>query len=188
VSIEAELKARLRDPERVRALLAAMSNEEINTYQDAYFDTHDGSFTAGGQELRVRLISGTGGRQAFLTYKAASVHEASGSKPEYETAVGDPDSAKHILAGLGFVETIAFSKQCRNYRLRAHGRELLATLVHVPEVDSHHLELETIVDRRAEVDEALSVIREVLAELAITDDDLTAELYTDAVRQHRQKR
>lgn len=60
------------------------------------------------------------------------------------------------------------------------GRELLATLVTVPELDGTFIELETVVPE-AELAEALEVVRTTLRQLGITDSDLTTEQYTDAV-------
>ena len=59
----------------------------------------------------------------------------------------------------------------RNYRFTRDGRDLLATLVHVPELDGTFLEIETVVAETRDIDSAL-----------------TAELYTDAVRERRQMR
>lgn len=59
-----------------------------------------------------------------------------------------------------------------------------ATLVRVPEIDGTFLEVETIVDEDA-VSAALDDIRAVLAELGIGSEDLTRELYTDAVAAQR---
>ena len=61
---------------------------------------------------------------------------------------------------------------------------MLATLVRVPEIDGTFLEIETLVDE-AEVSSALDDIRAVLAELGIGSEELTRELYTDAVAAQR---
>ncbi|MDH6579036.1 adenylate cyclase class IV [Kitasatospora sp. MAP5-34] len=58
---------------------------------------------------------------------------------------------------------------------------MLATLVRVPEIDGTFLELETLVEEEADVPAALEAVRGVLHRLGIEDDDLTNELYTDAV-------
>lgn len=110
--------------------------------------------------------------------------DASGSKPWHETRVEDPDSVHAMLRDLGYVVTIAFEKRCRNYDITAAGRRMLATLVRVPEIDGHFLEVETIVDED-QVTAALNDIRAVLAELGIAEDDLTTEQYTDAIAARR---
>jgi adenylate cyclase class 2 len=119
----------------------------------------------------------------MLTYKGARI-DASGSKPEHETRIDDPDAVHELLLGLGYKVSIAFEKRCRNYGFRAAGRDMLATPVHVPELDGTFIEVETIVPEEQLAD-ALQDVRRVLEDLGIDDRDLTTELYTDAVAARR---
>lgn len=185
VGIEAELKARVREPGRVRQLLQRWAPEEVTVYFDTYFDTPDRTLTRQGRELRVRVARTGTAATTVLTYKGAAVDAASGSKPEAETTVGDADTMRVVLAGLGFEVLIAFDKHCRNYRLAAGDRNLLATLVEIPELDSTYLEVESIVATVEHVGPALDAIRAVLAELGIARADETTEMYTDAVAVRR---
>jgi adenylate cyclase class 2 len=182
--IEAELKARVRDPEGVMAQLEKRVPGRPEVYRDTYYDDPAGVLTAGDRELRVRTVHGPDDTRSVLTYKGARVDDASGSKPEHETRVEDPDAVHAMLRGLGYVVTIAFEKRCRNYDFTASGRRMLATLVRVPEIDGHFLEVETLVDED-QVRAALDDVSAVLAELGIDEDDLTTELYTDAVAARR---
>lgn len=182
--IEAELKARVHAPEAVMRRLDERATARVEVYRDTYYDRPDGSLEKADQELRVRTVHGSDGTRTVLTYKDAAVDEASRSKPEHETRVDDAEAAHAILRGLGHVEVIAFEKRCRNYGFEARGRQLLATLVRVPEIDGTFLEVETLVDED-EVPAALDDIRAVLAELGIGPEDFTRELYTDAVAAQR---
>lgn len=182
--IEAELKARVHAPEQVMRLLDERAPARVEVYRDTYYDRPDGSLEKAGEELRVRTVHGADGTRTVLTYKGAAVDEASGSKPEHETVVADADAAHAILRGLGHVEVIAFEKRCRNYDFEACGRQLLATLVRVPEIDGTFLEVETLVGED-DVTAALDDIRAVLAELGIGAGDLTRETYTGAVAAQR---
>jgi adenylate cyclase class 2 len=56
--------------------------------------------------------------------------------------------------------------------------------VRVPEIDGTFLEVETIVVEE-DITAALDDIRAVLADLGIGPEDLTRELYTDAVAARR---
>ncbi|WP_374120559.1 class IV adenylate cyclase [Streptomyces sp. AN091965] len=140
--IEAELKARVRMPEAVLGELNKRAPARIEVYQDTYYDRPNGALEAAGQELRVRTVRGPESTRTILTFKGTSVDEASGSKPEHETLVESVEAAHAILRGLGHVVVIAFEKQCRNYEFEAKGRQMLATLVRVPELDGVFLELE----------------------------------------------
>jgi adenylate cyclase class 2 len=182
--IEAELKARVHSPEAVMGLLDERATARVEVYRDTYYDRPDGSLEKAGEELRVRTVHGADGTRTVLTYKGVAVDEDSGSKPEHETLVEDAQAAHAILRGLGYVEVIAFEKRCRNYNFEARGRQLLATLVRVPELDGTFLEVETLVGED-EVTAALDDIRAVLAELGIGAEDLTRETYTGAVAAQR---
>lgn len=182
--IEAELKARVHAPEAVMRLLEERAAARVEVYRDTYYDRADGSLEKAGEELRVRTVHGPDGTRTVLTWKGAAVDAESGSKPEHETRVGDAEEAHAILCGLGHVVLIAFEKRCRNYEFEAYGRQMLATLVRVPELDGTFLEVETIVDEE-HVSTALDDVRAVLAELGIGDEDLTRETYTGAVAARR---
>ncbi|MBB5913599.1 adenylate cyclase class 2 [Nocardia transvalensis] len=182
--IEAEYKARLADPDRVRGLLNGKANPDRVSYQDTYFDREDGSLTSRDQELRLRTVSGNKGSEHLLTFKDATVDQETGSKPEFETLVGERESAEEIIKHLGFRPDISFTKNCENYRYAAAGRDVLATVVTVPEIDGVFLEIETLVPD-GELDSALADLRGELAELGISPDQWTTELYTDAVRKSR---
>ncbi|MGA4839085.1 class IV adenylate cyclase [Streptomyces sp. G45] len=182
--VEAELKARVREPEEVVRRLDARAVARVEVYQDTYYDRPDGSLEEAGQELRVRTVRGADGSRTVLTYKGAAVDDESGSKPEYETRVEDADQAHAILRGLGHVVLIAFEKRCRNYAFEVSGRRMLATLVRVPEIEGTFLEVETLVEE-SEVAAALDDVRAVLAELGIGQEDLTRETYTGAVAARR---
>lgn len=179
--IEAELKARVHDPESVRGLLAAAAGEpELAEYADVYLD-RGGELAAGDRELRVRTIATTEGSRTVLTYKGSAVDEASGSKPEFETAVDDRDAILDVLTGLGYAPLIEFTKQCANYRLSTvAGRPVLATVVTVPEIEGTFLEVETLVDE-ADTQAALDDLRALLLDLELGPGTLTTELYTEAV-------
>lgn len=175
-----------RNPERIHAALSRRAVGERSIYSDRYFDYPDRGWTRQGNELRVRTVTDELGRtRALLTFKEPAVDEASGSKYEHETAVEDADVLVTVLTALGIEHIIAFEKRCVNYRFTARGRDLLATVVTVPELAGRtFIELETVADP-GDVDAALDVVRSVLRELGIEDSDLTAQTYTDAVATRR---
>ncbi|MGW1075773.1 class IV adenylate cyclase [Streptomyces sp. NPDC002537] len=179
--IEAELKARVHSPEEVLRLLEGRAPGRPEVYRDTYYDNPKNGLGSTDQELRVRTVHSPDETRSVLTYKGARIDEESGSKPEHETRIDAPDAVHAILRGLGYVPVIAFEKRCRNYEFVERGRKMLATLVRVPEIAGTFLELETLVEHDADVTEALDDVRAVLGELGIGPDDLTVELYTDAV-------
>lgn len=182
--IEAELKARVRDPGALHQQLRKLATGEQSVYRDTYYDRPGRDLTGSGRELRLRTVETDGRRRSLLTYKESAVDVVSGSKPEYETEVASPDAVDVLLRGVGFEHLVSFEKHCTNYRFRAEGRDLLATVVTVPELDGTFLELETMADP-ADTEAALAGIRALLLRLGIVGDDLTTEQYTDAVLARR---
>ena len=182
--IEAELKARVADPEALRGRLEELAAGEISLYRDTYYDTPARDLTTAGRELRVRVMETGGAHRTMLTYKEPPAEAASQSKPEHETAVASAGVIDTILQALGLVHLVAFEKHCVNYRFSACGREMLATLVTVPEIDGTFIELETMAGE-TDLAAALADIRAVLGDFGITGDALTTEQYTDAVMRAR---
>jgi adenylate cyclase class 2 len=182
--IEAELKARVADLDALKERLSRRATGENSTYQDTYYDRPGCELTSEGRELRVRVVDTGGVRRALITYKEPEVDTASASKPEHETEVADASVADIILRALGLEQLVSFEKHCVNYRFTAKGRNMLATVVTVPEVDGTFVELETLA-AKPDLGTALADVRAVLRELGISDDDLTTEQYTDAVMRSR---
>ncbi len=186
--IEAEIKACVREPERVWKLMGGRASAESSVYRDVYYDRHDQSFAASGRELRVRTVTAEDSTRTLLTYKDPAVDETSGSKPEHETRIDDVRAVDEILRTLGCEPVISFEKHCVNWNFSVGDRQMLATLVTVPELDGTFIEIETIVDDPDCLPAALDAIRAELNELGITEDDITTELYTEAVKQRRDAR
>ncbi|MFI5987395.1 class IV adenylate cyclase [Streptomyces sp. NPDC051555] len=185
--IEAELKARVQDRAALLAQLETLAKGRSEVYRDTYYDTAAGELAGRDAELRVRTVEGASGTaRTVLTYKSAAVDAASGSKPEHETRVEDAAAVHAVVQGLGYRPVIAFTKHCKNYHVVVRGRRMLATVVQVPEIGdgATFIEVETMTEDEG-LDDALADVRELLADLGIGDADLTRELYTDAVRAHR---
>jgi adenylate cyclase class 2 len=174
--VEAELTAVVPDPERMRAALGERAEVERCVYADAYFDRPDRGLRAAGYKVRLRTITTAESTQVLLTYKEPAVDVASGARPEHETEVGDAAVVRTLFAGLGLVEFISFEKHCENYRFQESGREILATVVEIPELPETFLEVETMAAPE-DVVAALEVVRQVLAGLGLTDADLCTESY-----------
>ena len=95
--IEAEIKARLRDPDRVQRLLRSRAAERPSRYHDTYYDRPGQPLTRDGRELRLRVADAGNDRRCLLTYKGPSLDEQTGSKREAETDVSDPRATDDIL-------------------------------------------------------------------------------------------
>ena len=54
--IEAELKARVRDPRTLHQQLRRLAAGEQSVYRDTYYDHPGGDLTGSGRELRLRTL------------------------------------------------------------------------------------------------------------------------------------
>lgn len=175
------MKARLRDPENVVRRLEEHGTSRDDVYEDRYYDTLSADLAREDRELRLRTIHGQNGTESILTYKDARLDEASGSKPEHETGVDNPEAVHAMLERLGFTISVEFEKRCKNFKFPAVGREMKATIVTVPDIGNVFLELETLVADEVQLHAALDDVRNVLSELGVEESELTNELYTEAV-------
>lgn len=184
---EAEIKLVVANPVHVRSLLDSQANGEDEEYADQYF-THEILVpTESARELRVREIRRQGSKEAFLTFKNEVVDAATQSKREYETQVVEADGITRLLEAMGFALDIQFVKNCINWRLKRGPYEILATLVSVPELSGHYLELEALVKEKSSVEHAIMTLRHLARELELDQGDETTETYTGTVRSARGK-
>jgi adenylate cyclase class 2 len=177
--IEAELKARVKDVEAVRTWLRARAEEEEATYHDTYYDWPDRRLETKGQEIRLRTITASAGISHVLTYKQPPVDRESGSKPEYETTIADRAPVAAMLCDLGLVELVTLTKHCLNFKFDYGNRQILATLVTVPELSGAFLEVETRTES-AEINVALKTVKAVMADIEVIRD-LSSDSYTKSV-------
>ena len=137
------------DLELIRERLEAIDAEHVGTVEqaDTYYDAPHRSFESTDEALRIRRERGSaeGIPSCNVTYKGPLLEEASKTRVELETSVGDGEALNAILAHLGFDPVATVEKR----------RELYA-------VDSYTVTLDTV----AEVGEFVEVEREVEA----TDD------------------
>ncbi len=106
---ETEVKFYVKDLRRVKERLHALGARLVQPRvheTNLRFDRPDGSLRAAGQVLRLRMDT-----QARLTYKGPSERlEGVLSRTEYETEVGDFETAQRILGALGYVVSATYEK------------------------------------------------------------------------------
>jgi len=106
---ETEVKFYVNDlgqvEERLRGLGAHLLQPRVHE-TNLRFDLPDGGLRAAGRVLRLRMDT-----QARLTYKGPSERlDGVLSRAEYETEVGDFETAQHILHALGYVVSATYEK------------------------------------------------------------------------------
>jgi adenylate cyclase class 2 len=193
---EVELKARA-DHDRVRTRLSECGGQLLGAVrqEDTYYDAPDRDFAETDEALRVRVESphstsestdstpGDGDAETvFLTYKGPLVDADSKTREEHEMAVGDADTIRGILSGLGYEPAATVTKERERYELDG----CTVTLDHVAEVGAFvEVELETEAADTQETDAAIDAAREraidILDRLGLDADDQIRTSYLGLV-------
>jgi predicted adenylyl cyclase CyaB len=185
---EAEIKLSITDENAIRAALDSQARSKDEVYIDYYFTHPDLVPPNAERELRVREIRWSEGSRSLLTFKDKVVDLATRSKREYELKVADAAELRRMLVAMGFNIDIDLTKNCTNWKL-SHGRhEILATLVSVPELPDHYLELETLIGEETEVQAGINELRIFASQLNLAKHDETTASYTDSARSARAAR
>ena len=182
---EAELKADVTAISDLHARILAtggIPNGRV-CFHDTYYDTPCGTLMGTERELRLRLCSGDR-MYALLTYKGRPVDAQTRSKPECETQVSDPSSARDIICGMGYVPVCRLKKQCDMYEMRKDGHRLELVIVSVVGIPRIFLEIELPTAERCDVSESLACIKTVMQGLGIPEQCLTSEYYTDMIKKY----
>ena len=186
--LEAELKASLagRTLEELEAAALALGFRlrSVLRETDLYFNgvTHD--FAAGDEALRLRTcetLEPEPGMVTCLTYKGPKLDPRSNSRTEYETAVGDGETACRILEALGFHPVCRVEKVRRELSLG----EVTLCLDRVTDLGDF-LELELLCcegDREAAVDRLLAA----LDRLAVPRSALTRRSYLGMLQERQRE-
>lgn len=119
---ELEVKARVEDPEGLRAALAraGAALEFRGDMLDRRFD-RDGTLATRDEMLRLRMFRPADGQPAYgvLGWKGAQMQRRGyRRRPEAETRVADPEATVTILERLGFEVSLRIDRRVEVYRLR----------------------------------------------------------------------
>jgi len=135
---EVELKVEA-DHARVRSALSGAGATPVDHVRqvDTYYDAPHREFAETDEALRLREETTLDDGEPVetttkMTYKGPLVEQASKTREEFETAVGDGNAAAGILDGLGFEPAATVSKERERFDLD----EYTVTLDQVDEVGS----------------------------------------------------
>lgn len=143
---------------------------------DTYYDPPHRDFAVTDEALRIRRETDDG-ETVRVTYKGPLVEQASKTREEVETSVGDADAAGEIFERLGFEPVATVLKDRTEY---THGGYTIA-LDDVADL-GQFVEIET---RAEEVDPARDRAREILADLGLDPDDHLRTSYLEMVLESR---
>jgi len=161
---EVELKVRT-DHEGLRERLEELGAEFLGTVEqaDTYYDAPHKNFAETDESLRVRREVVDGEASAVMTYKGPKLDEASKTREEVETAVGEGDDAATIFESVGFEPAATVHKERDRYRLG----EYTITLDTVEQVGSF-VEVETEAE---DIDAAREGAAEIMRDMGLDPDE-----------------
>jgi predicted adenylyl cyclase CyaB len=164
-----EIKAKARDPERLRALAEAVSDTppRVIPQRDVFFYTSQG-------RLKLRILAPS---QGYLVYYERV--DASGPRASdyYVSATSDPQSLEHILsAALGVRGQV---HKVRTLYLVGHTR------IHLDKVEGlgHFVELEAVLGPGQTAEEGRAMVDDLMVKLEIGEGDLIDVAYIDLLEQ-----
>ncbi|WP_276271388.1 class IV adenylate cyclase [Haloarcula litorea] len=169
---EVEVKV-AADLARVTERLDELGAEFVGRVEqvDTYYDAPHRDFAETDEALRVRRETADGDTEARITYKGPLVEAESKTREEFETAVGDGETAAAVFDGLGFEPAATVRKRRRFYRHDGY----TVTLDDVEDV-GQFVEVETETDEDG-VEAAREGAFEVLRELGLDPEDQTRTSY-----------
>lgn len=178
---EVELKAALTAAQAadLGAELARLGFMAEKTMEetDLYFNGEgERDFRKTDEALRLRRCKAlpTGACLTLLTYKGPKLDSRSSARTEYETEVGDLDTAERILHALGFHALYTVKKQRTELRSGA----VTACLDQVDGLGAY-LELETLLSDGEARESAVERLLRLLDALAVSREALTRASYLE---------
>jgi len=130
LEIEAKLKVDAHAPTE-QALAANHAQFIAELFQtDYHFDDPDGTFARTDRCLRLRCQRAAEKQSFFLTYKGPKQVSTLKQRQEIELEITDPDTARQLLAALGFQQVLVVEKKRKLWRLH----NCLVALDHLPEL------------------------------------------------------
>ncbi|MEF8871557.1 MAG: class IV adenylate cyclase [Haloarculaceae archaeon] len=162
---EVELKVRA-DHDEVRERLDEADATLVGTVEqaDVYYDAPDRNFAQTDEALRVRTERADEETETRLTYKGPLVEQASKTREEAKTTVGDSDALSDILSGLGYEPAAEVHKERTRFRIR----EYTVTLDRVDGL-GEFVEVET--EAENDIETAREGARDVMETIGLDPDE-----------------
>jgi adenylate cyclase class 2 len=179
---EVELKVRA-DHDEVRERLAALDAAPIGAVvqEDTYYDAPHRDFAATDEALRIRRECDDED-VVRITYKGPLVDDTSKTREEFETELGDGETADAILDSLGFDPVATVRKERERFALDSY----TVTLDAVDDI-GEFVEVETEATE-SELDTAREGARETLESLGLDAGESIRTSYLELLLAERTDR
>ena len=190
---EIELKARIENPEKIKARLAELG---IHCYSYIKNDTYWEFFEKTYMRLRIRkeektYTDGRSGKTILVTHKTREIHTETEVNNEREFAISDSSIFEEILAELGFTQDIKKEKQGWYWELKSStGEAPLSAELSLVKSLGWFLELEILSDTSDErnLKQNRSRLLAVLDSLGISREAIESRPYSELIREQHKNR
>lgn len=143
---------------------------------DLYWNCDDRDFRKTDEALRLRSVEDlhSGKKESLITYKGPKQDCRSSTRLEYETSVGEMDTARKLLTALGYHAVAAVKKTRRSFE-----RTPASVCLDSVEGLGTYVELEILLECEEQRETAVDTLFSLLDCLGISRDALTRESYLD---------
>ena len=184
VAIEVEIKLKIQDRQALAAKLLELDFHpgRLLRETDVYFRAAHHDFVKRDEALRVRETEDleTGEKTAQLNFKGPKLDDASMTRKEMETTVGDGGTVRAILEQIGFTPVIPVEK-VRQYFHRGRQTACVDQVTGLGDF----LELEILTEAETGRSAALTEIEEVLRQAGYSMEDTTRISYLSQLMKNR---
>ncbi len=180
--LEVEIKASLGalKKEQLQEAAIGMGFVQAGTLQeiDVYFNGNDRNFMKTDEALRLRSVRDldAGTCETFITYKGPKLDQASSTRMEFETAVGDLSVMKNLLAALGYKEVFTVDKTRQEWK---HTPANVTLCLDSVAGLGDYLELETLTESEDQREAAVETLLQFLSDLGVPKENLTRKSYLE---------
>ena len=145
---------------------------------DVYFNGNDRNFMKTDEALRLRSVRDldAGTCETFITYKGPKLDQASSTRMEFETAVGDLSVMKDLLAALGYKEVFTVDKTRQEWK---HTSANVTLCLDSVKGLGDYLELETLAESEDQREAAVETLLQFLRDLGVQKKNLTRKSYLE---------
>lgn len=141
---------------------------------DTYFNSEGYDLRKMDMALRIRSCKDLDTKElkSFVTYKGPKMDQVSMTRKELETGIEDAEIGKELILSLGFYSLPSVIKVRQYYHLK----EITACVDQVESLGDF-LELEILVKKEQDREEALMILKTVLAKVGLDWDNVTRTSY-----------
>ena len=190
---EAEIKARISDPDEMRILFEKMSGVyKISLiHEDTYFNMPKGlrDFRQTDEALRIRKSiefkkndkSFKRMTKYFITYKGKKLDSETKTRKELEIKLSNGESMEELLTNLGFQKFFTFKKERELYKFSYNEYQIEALIDYIPILKEYFIEVEYMIESAEKLNNARNILFNFLKLFDIKKEQSITKSYLELI-------